>query len=438
MQILHRNKSDSAVDPAHRWAIASAAMATSIGIVGSGVSGLHLGLYLLAHDVPVTMYADKEPDAIRAGKLLNTVGHHHHTLERERALGVHHWDAAEYGYVCHHHCVLGDPPLRFRGDFDHPSSVIDYRIYLPRLMEDFADRGGRTVLVERFGMDEVERLSHDHDLVVVAVGRRSIGELFPPRPDKSPYDRPQRRLSAGIYAGIAYSEPKGVGVHFSPGHGELLELPIYSHAGFATALLFEAVPGGDLDALVDIRYDDDPAAYNRVVLEKVNAHFPMAAERIDASAFGLWSGRDLLQGALTPIVRHDYARLSSGRYALAVGDSHTVVDPMMGQGANSASYSAWVIGEEIVADVAYDERFCQRVARRREGFVHSVSDWTNLMLNPPQHVLEFIGAMSQDKALCDEFTSNFNDPERQVDVLCTAERTRAYLATRAAAHEAAV
>ena len=62
-QILHRNKSDPEVDPAHRWAIASAAMATSIGIVGSGVSGLHLGLYLCEHDVPVTMYTDKEPDA---------------------------------------------------------------------------------------------------------------------------------------------------------------------------------------------------------------------------------------------------------------------------------------------------------------------------------------------------------------------------------------
>jgi len=102
-------------------------MGTSIGIVGSGVSGLHLGLYLRAHDVPVTIYADKEPDAIRAGKLLNTVAHHHHTLERERALGVDHWDVAEYGYVCHHHCIAGE--VRFRGDFEHPSSAIDYRVY---------------------------------------------------------------------------------------------------------------------------------------------------------------------------------------------------------------------------------------------------------------------------------------------------------------------
>jgi hypothetical protein len=31
--------------------------------------------------------------------------------------------------------------------------------------------------------------------------------------------RPQRKLSAGIYNGITYSEPKGVNIHFSPGHG---------------------------------------------------------------------------------------------------------------------------------------------------------------------------------------------------------------------------
>lgn len=410
-------------------------MGSTIGIVGSGVSGLHLGLFLRAHDVPVTMYGDKEPDEIRAGRLLNTVGHHHHTLERERALGVHHWDAGEYGYGCHHHCIAGE--VRFRGDFEHPSSVIDYRVYLPRLMEDFQERGGELVVTPGIGVEEVERLSRHHDLMVVAVGRRSMEELFPRRDDKSPYDRPQRRLSAGIYSGIEYPDPKGVGIHFSPGHGELLELPIYSHDGFATALLFENVPGGALESLAHLRYDDDPAGYDRLVLEALRAHYPMAAERVDPDAFGLWSGRDLLQGALTPIVREDYARLGSGRYALAVGDSHTVVDPMMGQGANSASYSAWTIGEAIVADQVYDERFCQRVARRREGFVHSVSDWTNLMLNPPPHVLEFIGAMVQDKALCDEFTSNFNDPERQVDVLATPERTRACLAARAAARESA-
>jgi hypothetical protein len=52
-------------------------------------------------------------------------------------------------------------------------------------------------------------------------------------------------------------------------------------------------------------------------------------------------------------------------------------------------------------------------------------------------VLEFLGAMSQDMALCDEFTTNFNDPERQVDVLATPERTQAYLERRAQDRESA-
>jgi 2-polyprenyl-6-methoxyphenol hydroxylase-like FAD-dependent oxidoreductase len=402
-----------------------------IGVVGSGVAGLHLGLLLRAHDVPVTIYADRSADEVAGGRLLNTVAHHHHTLERERALGVHHWDAAEYGYVCHHHYV--GPELRFRGDFANPSSIIDYRVYLPRLMADYEERGGELVVGAALQSADVERLSERHDLMVVAVGRGSLGELFARRPGKSPYDRPQRRLCAGIYRGIAYSEPKGVGVCLSPGHGELLELPIYSREGFGDALLFEAIPGGELEVLADLRYEDGPAQFERTVLSVLERHFPGVFERVDHAEFGLIGPRDVLQGALTPTVREDYVKLASGRYAIAVGDVHTIVDPCMGQGANSASFSAWTVGEAIVSDYAFDEHFCQKVARRREGLVMAVSDWTNLMLNPGPHVLDLIGAMSQSKAMCDEFTDNFNAPERQWDILATAERTRAFMARHAEA-----
>ncbi len=404
---------------------------TRIAIVGSGVSGLHLGLFLQQHDVPVTIYTDRTPEQIASGRLPNTVAHHHHTLERERALGVHHWDAADYGYVCHQHAITGLPePVRFRGDFDHPSSVIDYRLYLPRLMADFQERGG-DIVVGAVDATMAERLSEGHDLVVVA-GGRGLGAMFAPRGDKSPYDRPQRRLSAGIYHGVAYSEPKGVGVHLSLGHGELLELPITSREGFATALLFENIPGGDTEVLADIRYDDDPAQFHRVVLDKLQAHYPMCFERVDHASFGLQGPADLLQGALTPVVREDYVRLSNGRYALAMGDAHCVVDPVNGQGANSASFSAWVIGHAILEDYAFDERFCRRVAREREPFVHGVSDWTNLILNPEPHVVELLGAMAQSKPLCDAYTQNFNHPDRQWDALATPERTAAFIARYAA------
>ena len=117
-----------------------------------------------------------------------------------------------------------------------------------------------------------------------------------------------------------------MGVHLSLGHGELLELPITRREGFADALLFEAAPGGDLEALADASFQDGPAAFDRLVLEKLERHFPMAYERVDRSSFGLMGPADLLQGALTPVVREDYARLSSGTYALAMGDAHCVVD----------------------------------------------------------------------------------------------------------------
>jgi 2-polyprenyl-6-methoxyphenol hydroxylase-like FAD-dependent oxidoreductase len=278
-----------------------------------------------------------------------------------------------------------------------------------------------------------EQLGENHDLVVVA-GGCGRGAMFAPRPDKCPYDRPQRRLCAGIYNGISYTEPKGVGVHLSLGHGELLELPITSREGFATALLFESIPGGDLEVLADISYEDDPARFTQVVLEKLEHHSPMCFERVDQSSFGLLGPTDLLQGALTPVVREDYVRLSSGTYALAMGDAHSLVDPVNGQGANSASYSAFVVGQAILDDYALDERFCRRVARQREAFVHGVSDWTNMILNPEPHVVELLGAMSQNQALYDAYTQNFNHPDRQWDAVATPQRTAAFIARYTADH----
>jgi hypothetical protein len=58
-----------------------------------------------------------------------------------------------------------------------------------------------------------------------------------------------------------------------------------------------------------------------------------------------------------------------------------------------------------------------------------ISDWTNLMIGPPApHLLQPLGAMSQNPAVANEFTDNFNRPERQWDILATPERTGAFLA----------
>jgi 2-polyprenyl-6-methoxyphenol hydroxylase-like FAD-dependent oxidoreductase len=300
-------------------------------------------------------------------------------------------------------------------------------------MEEYENRGGRLVTAS-LEPEDVERLADEHDLIVICSGRSGLANMFPVRPERSPYDRPQRRLCAGLYHGIARTEPWGVTLSVSPGDGELLELPVYSRDGHVTALLFECIPGGAMEPVADLRYDEDPALFTRTVCEIVQTLHPKIAERVDWSEFALTGPLDVLQGALTPVVREDYVQLSNGTFALALGDAHCVVDPVVGQGANSASYSAWVTGEAIVADHAFDERFCRRVAREREARVLGISDWVNLFLAPPPpHLLEFVFAMSQNQAVCDEFTENFSFPERTWDILATPERTHAYLARHGAA-----
>jgi hypothetical protein len=161
---------------------------------------------------------------------------------------------------------------------------------------------------------------------------------------------------------------------------------------------------------------------------KSSAHHPRVFERVDAARFGLTRPEDLLQGAVTPVLREDYAILPNGRVAIALGDAHSVVDPVVGQGANSASCSAWELGAVIAEDPDFDERFAQKVAARRANRVRAISDWTNLMIGlpPAPHLLQLLGAMSQNPAVADVFTDNFNQPERQWDTLATPERTRAF------------
>ncbi len=400
---------------------------SDIGIVGAGTAGLHLALLLQQRGLEPTLYAERSADEVRGGRLPNTVAHHHHTRARERELGVNHWDDSGPSYGCHWHYFGVEPPLAFRGDFTKPSLAVDYRLYLPQLLEDFEARGGK-VLTGAVRPDDLDALGVRHDLVVVSTGRGGLAERFPAITGRSPSHGPQRLLSAGLYAGIAYPVPLGVTLGVSPGHAEIIEIPIETFEGNMTTLLFECVPGGDLEELAVTPYDDDPERYEKLALEKLRAHFPPIFERANASEFGLTRPSSILQGSVVPTVRESCAHLDGGTCAIAVGDAHVTIDPVVGQGANAASYAAWALGEEIVAGGPFDEVFCRRVDERRLPFVLGVFDWTNFMLAPQPHLFELVGAMSQNAALCDDFTENFNRPDLQWDHLASPDATAAYIA----------
>ncbi len=412
-------------------------MGKRVGIVGAGTAGLHLGLYLRQHDVDVTLFTDRAPEEYRGMRLLNTVAHHAVTVDRETALGVNHWPGQQYGYFGHYYYIGVKPqPIEFFGDLHAPSRAIDYRIYQPKLMEDFLARGGY-IEYREIKSDEVSTLSAQFDLIVVCTGKGPLGQLFQHEPAHSPFDRPQRALCVGLFKGIKAPPIRAVTMYFSPGAGEMIEIPTWTFNGLAAALVIENIHGGDLEILAKTKYDDNPRAFLDLLLGKLRQHYPTCAARIDEKEFDLANGPlDILQGGVTPTVRKSHVVLEGGKLAVALGDVQAVMDPVLGQGANMASYAAWILGEEIVAQEIYDERFVEHVNLRRQDRVLGATRWTNFMLTNlkamPLELQQFIFQLSQHRALSDEFTDNFNYPERQWDCFASVERMRAWCASRLA------
>jgi 2-polyprenyl-6-methoxyphenol hydroxylase-like FAD-dependent oxidoreductase len=408
-----------------------------IGIVGAGIAGLHLALYLQKHGVDATLITDRAPEDYRNIRLLNTVAHHHVTIAREDYLGVNHWKDPKDHYYYHDHAFNFPEPIKFRGHFSKASRAVDYRIYLPALMEDFQRRGGK-IEYRRIEESDIGPLVARFDLLVVAAGKGPLGQLFAYRPEQTPYSQPQRRLCVGLYTGVRQPDPMNVTLSVSPGHGEMIVIPTITFSGVANALLMENVPGGDMEELATISYEKDRSHFLRVLLDKLEKHHPTTYDRIDTARFDLAQPTDLLQGGIVPTVRHTVVEFDGGKCALALGDVHSVVDPMMGQGANVASYAAFVVGEEIVNSDVLDARFCEKVDLKRQDRVLAASRWTNLMLQPPSEALGMlIGAMSQNRALADEFTENFNYPDHQWDRVSSPERIQAWVGRMSAPAEPA-
>ena len=405
---------------------------SDIGIVGAGTAGLHLSLLLQKRGVDATLYAERSSDEVRNGRLPNTVVHNHRTRAREREIDANFWDDTAPPVDGHWHWVPTDPPLDFPGYFKAPSLAVDYRLYQAKLLEAFEERGGK-VEVGAVGADDLGRLATKHDLVVVSTGRGGLTELFPPVAGRSPFTSPARLLHAGLYKGVADAgDPHHVVLSLLGPIGEIINIPMLSRDGRVEVLLFECVPGGELEVIAKTPYADDPKAHDRLVLETVRKFAPRVAERVDESEFGLVDPTSVLQGAIVPTVRTSYRELDGGRFAIAAGDLHVSMDPVVGLGANAASLSAFALGEAIAEGGPFDEAFCKRVDERRLPGVLAHFDFTSFMLAPQEQLFGVIGAMSQNPGLSDDFTDNFTDPARHLEHLESAETATAYVESFAA------
>ena len=408
----------------------------SIGIVGGGIAGSQLGLFLLQHGIDATIYSEKTPDQHLASRITNVVCRSAPTRARERALGIDHWDASAPDLERFVVTVNGSQPLEFSGALTPPSHVVDMRIYWARLLEDFRSRGGRLIF-GTLAASDLEDLATRHDLVVVASGRGTLSNLFPRVPEHSPFQKPQRLVMAGLFRGIAYPNPLSFQAVVNRGHGEILSFPLFSFEPGLTALGIEAADGGAFSILSQVRVDTNRREFEQTVLGLLREYAPGVYARVDPAKFEAAGPRDVGFVAITPTVRRGYARLANGRLVLALGDAHVVMDPVTGQGANKASHAAWIAGEAIRDADAFDEEFCRRVEQRTCEYALPVSDACNARLQPPPpHVLKLLIAATRNQTVADFYADGFNHPDRFWKIASREDRTesmKALLLERSAA-----
>jgi hypothetical protein len=374
------------------------------------------------------VYAERSLAEVAAGPPMNMVVRFDQSRQRERELGVDHWRSADSDVLGINFAAETEPPLGFFGRFDEPGSGVDFRIYLPRLVEDYVERGGDLKIMD-IDVSIIEGLAQRHDLVVVATGRGGISGLFPRDERRSRFTEPQRSLTAGFYHGIAPTDPSWVHFQLIPGVGEIFGTKVLTFGGPIHGMVIEGVPGSPLEALSRLDHTRDQAAFNRTVLELVTEYAPQLRARIDEREFGLARPIDVLQGAITPTVRRAWARLGNGRFAMTVGDAWVLNDPVAGQGANLGSRSAFLLAEEILATEVYDERFCQRTEDKMWAIAEPVVNWSNALLGPPPDpMVEVLGRAGTDRRIADGFVENFNRPEEMWEMVGSPESTKAWLA----------
>lgn len=164
-----------------------------------------------------------------------------------------------------------------------------------------------------------------------------------------------------------------------------------------------------------------------------------AHAQVDHDTFGLSYRQDLLQGSFTPVTRQSFFEISDGCFAIAIGDLRCTQDPLTGQGANLASRGAFELARHILdSDGESDRAFCSAYEQRVRYMVAGTVGFNNAMLELAPHTQRFLGAMFEDKTLCDDFSSRFAAPHTiWFDMLKDAETCDNYLAAHAATQSAA-
>lgn len=402
-----------------------------IMIVGAGQAGLQLGIGLLQRGYRVSITSNRTPEDLRTGKVLSSQCMFHDSLQLERDRGLNFWEAdcppvEGISFTVPHPELPGEKAMSWGHRLDHKAQSVDQRVKVPGWMAEFSRLGGE-LLMHEAGMDDLERWTQNHDLVIVAAGKGAIAQMFQRDASRSPYDQPQRALALTYVHGMA-PRPEYSAVNFNliPGVGEYFVFPALTVSGPCEIMVFEGVPGGPMDCWGDVATPAQHLARSKEILGKF---LPWEAAR--CTQVELTDANGILAGRFAPTVRKPVGQLPSGRVVMGMADAVMLNDPITGQGSNNAAKFANAVERAIVAhgDQPFDAAFMQQTFEDFwASYGHFATDWTNALLSPPPpHVLKVLGAACGEPRVARRIVNGFNDPTDFVNFFMTPDKVDAYL-----------
>ena len=407
-----------------------------ITIIGGGQSGLQLGIGLVQGGSDVTIVSDRTPEQIHDGRVTSSQCMFATALDHERALGIDFWDdtcppVEGIALAVPHPELPGEKVIDWGARLDRPAQSVDQRVKFPRWLEHFASLGGNLVF-QTATVDDMERFAGESDLVVVAAGKGDITRLFERDAERSQFDQPMRALALTYVTGMT-PRPEFSAVCFNiiPGVGEYFVFPALTTSGPCEIMVFEGVPGGPMDCWGDVTTPEEHLAKSKWILD---TFMPWEGDRNRESE--LTDANGILAGRFAPTVRKPVGTLPSGRPVLGMADAVLLNDPITGQGSNNASKGAAVYLQRILerGEGPFDAAWMQETFEQLWGYAEKVVGWTNaLLLPPPPHVLNVLGAAGQFPAVAHRFANGFDNPPEFYDWFMDPARADAYLAEVAAA-----
>jgi len=404
---------------------------SSFLIVGGGQAGLQLAFGLLQDGHEVTVVSNRTPEYVRTGRVLSSQCMFNDALEKERDLGINFWEeecppVEGISFTVPAPDGNGQKAIDWASRLDRYAQSVDQRVKMPGWMERLEGAGGRLVIHD-VGVDDLERYTQDHDLVIVAAGKGEIVRLFDRDPERSPYEAPMRALALTYVTGMTpRPEYSAVCFNLAPTVGEYFVFPALTTTGLCEIMVFEGVPGGPMDCWGDVSTPQEHLERSKWILD---TFFPWEGER--SRDCELTDDNGILAGRFPPTVRKPVAELPSGRLVLGLADAIMLNDPITGQGSNNAAKMAAAYHEAIRrhGDAPYDRAFMEQTFEDFWiGYGQYATTWTNALLSPPPpHVLKLLGAGNGSPEVAHRFVNGFNNPVDYFDWFMFPDKAEAYL-----------